>query len=68
MTHFSDPSRYEAPDPDWEDRIREEEAAREADYPIACSCGFFGMRLDCRRGECPNCGERVKREILTGGN
>ena len=31
MTHAAtDQHRYEAPDPDWEDRIREEEAAREA--------------------------------------
>jgi hypothetical protein len=32
------------------------------DYPVTCDCGFFGMRFDCRRGECPNCKARVTRE------
>lgn len=31
MTHFSDDSRWTAPDDDWEERIREEEAEREAE-------------------------------------
>lgn len=30
MTHFSDDSRWTAPDDDWEERAREEEAEREA--------------------------------------
>ena len=35
----------------------------DAVYCVYCpSCGWFGMREDCRRGECPNCGLRVKKE------
>jgi len=31
--------------------------------PLQCSdCGWFGMSDDCRRGECPNCGDRVRKE------
>lgn len=30
-------------------------------YPVVCDCGWFGMREDCRRGMCPNCGDRVTR-------
>ena len=32
------------------------------DYPVTCSCGFFGMRLECPQGRCLWCGERVRRE------
>jgi hypothetical protein len=32
MTHLlEDPHRHDAPDDDWEDRLREEESAREAE-------------------------------------
>jgi hypothetical protein len=31
------------------------------DYPVACDCGYTGFREDCQRGECPNCGGRVRR-------
>jgi hypothetical protein len=31
-------------------------------YAVTCDCGYFGMREDCRRGRCPNCQQRVKRE------
>ena len=27
-----------------------------------CDCGWFGPREDCRRGMCPNCGGRDRRE------
>jgi len=41
-------------------------------YPAYCSwCGWFGMSDDCRQNCCPNCGERVRKdvgeaEIITG--
>jgi len=41
---------------------RDEDGMEEADYPVKCVCGYFGMRFDCRRGECPNCGLRTTRE------
>ncbi len=44
------------------DATRDEEGMEEADFPVKCVCGFFGMRFDCSRGECPNCGLRVTRE------
>jgi hypothetical protein len=31
-------------------------------YPVSCDCGWFGMREDCRRGACPSCGDRVRRD------
>jgi len=31
-------------------------------YAVVCDCGWFGDRWDCRRGMCPNCHQRVKRE------
>ena len=43
---------------EWE----EDRTGEVLDYAVRCDCGFFGMRRDCRQGECPNCGDRVKRE------
>jgi hypothetical protein len=30
-------------------------------YDVTCDCGFVGMREDCFRGFCPNCGDRIRR-------
>jgi hypothetical protein len=37
-------------------------------YMADCvSCGWFGMREDCLRGMCPNCGDRVVKTKVIGG-
>jgi hypothetical protein len=42
----------------------ERQAAEEMEqvYPVKCDCGWFGDRMDCKRGECPNCGDRVTKD------
>lgn len=33
------------------------------DYEVFCTnCDWFGMKLDCRYGLCPNCLNRVSRK------
>ncbi len=32
-------------------------------FAVRCGgCGYIGMSDECLRGECPACGERVKRD------
>jgi DNA-directed RNA polymerase subunit RPC12/RpoP len=33
-------------------------------FDVKCpECGWFGMREDCQYERCPDCGERVQKEI-----
>jgi hypothetical protein len=45
-----------------------EEITDDLIYSVTCDCGWFGMRDDCRKGRCPNCGDKVKRETYNESN
>jgi hypothetical protein len=33
---------------------------------VRCDCGWFGMSDNCRYNRCPNCGQRVTKDIEIG--